>query len=86
MKYEGSCHCGAIAFKVEGDFDTGLDCNCSLCRRRGALLAFYPREALRLSTPEADMGTYSFNKHALQLRFCPACGSTVPNSRARRMS
>ena len=74
MKHAGSCHCGRIAFELEGEVDKAIDCNCSMCRRRGALLAFYPREALRLSTPEADMATYTFNKHALQHRFCPTCG------------
>ena len=74
MKHAGSCHCGRIAFELEGEVDKAMDCNCSMCRRRGALLAFYPREALRLSTPEAGMATYTFNKHALQHRFCPACG------------
>ena len=74
MTHAGSCHCGRIAFELEGEVDKAIDCNCSMCRRRGALLAFYPREALRLSTPEADMATYTFNKHALQHRFCPACG------------
>lgn len=74
MTHAGSCHCGRIAFELEGEVDKAIDCNCSMCRRRGALLAFYPREALRLATPEADMATYTFNKHALQHRFCPACG------------
>ena len=49
MKYEGSCHCGNVAFEVEGEFDSGLDCNCSMCRRRGGLLAFVPRENLVLT-------------------------------------
>jgi hypothetical protein len=74
MKHEGSCHCGRIAFELEGDVGGVIDCNCSMCRRRGGLLAFFPREALRLSTPEADMATYTFNKHALRHHFCPACG------------
>ncbi len=37
MIYEGSCHCGNIAFEVDGEFKQGVDCNCSLCRRRGGL-------------------------------------------------
>ena len=50
MQYEGSCHCGQIAFVVEAaePITDALDCNCSLCRRRGGLLWFGPREALRL--------------------------------------
>ena len=52
MQYEGSCHCGQIAFVVEAaePITDALDCNCSLCRRRGGLLWFGPREALRLTT------------------------------------
>ena len=76
MKHSGSCHCGKIAFELEGDIIEVIDCNCSLCRRRGGLLWFGPREALALLTPEADMSTYSFNKHHLQHRFCAACGTS----------
>lgn len=72
--HEGSCHCGRIAFTLEGDIDEVADCNCSLCRRRGGLLAFFPREALTLKTPETDLGTYTFNSHRLQHHFCPTCG------------
>ena len=72
--HAGSCHCGRIAFTVEGEFDSAIDCNCSMCRRRGSLLAFVPREALVLKTPETEIGTYTFNRHALQHHFCPHCG------------
>jgi len=72
--HEGSCHCGRIAFTLEGDVAEAMDCNCSFCRRRGGLLAFFPREALSLNTPEADMGSYTFNTHRLRHHFCPNCG------------
>lgn len=72
--HEGSCHCGRIAFTVEGDVDEAIECNCSMCRRRGALLAAFPREALKLRTPESDMGAYRFNKGAIDHHFCPNCG------------
>lgn len=74
MTYQGSCHCGRIAFTLEGEVREAMDCNCSMCRRRGGLLAFFPREALTLSTPESDMGTYQFNRHVLEHHFCPTCG------------
>ena len=74
MKHEGSCHCGRIAFEVEGDIDEVYDCNCSMCRKRGGLLAFFPREALTLKTPEDRLGTYRFNKRRIDHHFCPECG------------
>ena len=74
MKYRGSCHCGTIAFEVEGEINSGMACNCSLCERKGSLLWFVPRNSLRLSTPEEDSRVYTFNKHLLKHRFCPTCG------------
>ncbi|UJR79148.1 Glutathione-dependent formaldehyde-activating enzyme [Sandaracinus amylolyticus] len=72
--HQGSCHCGNIAFEVEGTIDRVIDCNCSMCRRRGGLLWFVPRGALRLTTPESALSTYTFNKHAIQHHFCAKCG------------
>ena len=74
MKYRGSCHCGQVAFEVEGTLEGALACNCSMCQRKGSLLWFVPREQLTLLTPDADASTYLFNKHAIRHRFCASCG------------
>lgn len=74
MPYEGRCHCGRVRFEVEGDIDTALSCNCSICRREGSLLWFVPRGAMRLLTPEDAGSAYGFGAHRIQHRFCPVCG------------
>jgi len=74
MLYKGSCHCGKIAFEVEGELNGAMACNCSICLRKGSLLWFVPREKMRLLTPEADMGTYTFRNHVIQHHFCHTCG------------
>ncbi|MDQ8023938.1 MAG: GFA family protein [Moraxellaceae bacterium] len=74
MQYKGSCHCGKVAFEVDGEIDGALSCNCSMCQRRGSLLWFVPREKLRLLTPDDAASTYTFNKHKIRHRFCPDCG------------
>lgn len=74
MKYQGSCHCGRVAFEVEGELQSAMSCNCSICRRKGALLWFVPRERLSLHTPEDQLATYCFNKHVIKHHFCPTCG------------
>jgi len=74
MTQHGSCHCGRIAFEVDGAPESALACNCSICLRKGSLLWFVPRDAFRLTTPEADTSVYTFNKHLLKHRFCPVCG------------
>ena len=74
MRYRGSCHCGQVRFEVEGEVDSGLACNCSMCSRRGSLLWFVPRDKLKLLTDEDAASTYLFNKHVIQHRFCANCG------------
>lgn len=74
MTYQGSCHCGNVEFEVEGNIDEVMECNCSHCSRKGFLLWFSPREQLQLKTPEADLSTYTFNKHEIKHQFCPKCG------------
>ncbi len=74
MKYKGSCHCGKIRFDVEGEITGAMVCNCSMCRRKGALLWFVPRDRMNLLTAEKDLGTYTFNKHVIKHHFCRTCG------------
>jgi len=85
MTHLGSCHCGRIRFEAEGDIDSALSCNCSICQRKGSLLWFVPRSALRLLTPEENASTYLFNQHAIKHRFCPTCG-IHPNGEANAPS
>ena len=73
-KHRGSCHCGTIAFEVEGTIDKAMACNCSICRRKGSLLWFVPSTAMRLLTPEDAASVYEFNHHRIHHRFCPTCG------------
>ena len=74
MIHKGSCHCGRVAFQVEGEIKGAMACNCSMCSRKGSLLWFVPREKLQLQTPEEAASTYLFNKHVIKHRFCPTCG------------
>lgn len=74
MLYTGSCHCGRIAFEVEGELTAVVSCNCSICARKGALLWAVPHGSLRLRTPAEGIGSYTFNRHAIAHRFCPTCG------------
>jgi len=74
MPYRGSCHCGGIAFEVEGELTIAVSCNCSICSRKGALLWAVPHDRLRLLTPGDGMGTYAFGRRTIEHRFCRGCG------------
>jgi hypothetical protein len=74
MLYKGSCHCGRIAFELDGEVTGAVACNCSICSRKGALLWAAPRASLRLLSSEEGLRSYSFNTHAIVHRFCETCG------------
>lgn len=74
MTYRGGCHCGRIAFEVDGDLRKVIDCNCSICAKRGYLHWSVPRDAMRLKTPESNLATYTFKTGTVKHHFCPDCG------------
>lgn len=74
MVQKGSCHCGKVAFEVQGQPGDVIECNCSYCQRKGYLLWFTGRDQVKLLTGEDNLATYTFNRHEIQHKFCPTCG------------
>ena len=76
MAYQGSCHCGAVAFSVDGDVPgKAMSCNCSHCRRKGFLLTFVPADTFRLEKGADALTSYFFYKHNIEHQFCKTCGA-----------
>ena len=38
---QGSCHCGAVRLTLPSAPEKATSCNCSLCRRSGAIFGYY---------------------------------------------
>ena len=74
MLYKGGCKCGAVAFEVEGEIGEVIDCNCSICKPKAYLHWFVPEAQVRMVRRPAELGEFTFNKHALRHRFCNTCG------------
>ena len=72
--YRGSCHCGRVRFEVDAEIDHVRVCDCSICRRRGALIHRVEPEQFRLLTPLEDLALYQFHTHTARDYFCPTCG------------
>ncbi len=75
--YTGSCHCGHIKFSFQHDeIDSGLRCNCSLCRRKGALMSSFilPAAGLRIDAKPGSLGLYQFGNSVAKHYFCKTCG------------
>lgn len=76
MSHEVSCHCGKLALTVnEAEIPAVIECNCSHCQRKGLLLWFVPATHVTFSNDEEAVGTYHFNRHAIDHRFCTTCGA-----------
>ena len=74
MTIRGSCHCGAVAYTLDDDPREAMECNCSICRRKGYLLAFSTPDRFALETPREALTAYTFNQHVIRHLFCRTCG------------
>ena len=73
-QYEGSCHCGAVRYDVKADLSQVMECNCSICSRKGYLLTFVKPEQFSLKSGESSLTDYQFNKKSIHHLFCSTCG------------
>jgi hypothetical protein len=74
QKYEGSCHCGAVRFEVETDFPELTMCDCSICRRKNALMVKVHENSFRLLAGQDSLGEYQFHTKTAHHFFCKNCG------------
>lgn len=72
--YQGSCHCGLITFRVKTDTSFSTSCDCSLCRRRGAIVLRCDEEALEILSGQEHLKLYQFASKEAQHYFCQHCG------------
>ena len=73
----GTCHCGKLSWMFDGMPDSVTACNCTLCRRYGALWIYdYKNERIKLSGP-ATVYARARSNPALEIHFCGACGCVV---------
>lgn len=74
----GTCHCGASSWSLEGDPGSITACNCTLCRRYGALWAYdYEGERIKISGPSSAYTRPGKADPSLEIRFCPTCGCVL---------
>ncbi|MEE4676418.1 GFA family protein [Pseudomonas alliivorans] len=71
-----SCHCGAVVLEL--DLPDGIvdprRCDCSLCRRRGAIVATVAEDGVRVIHGQKMLKLYQFNSRTAEHYFCSRCG------------
>jgi len=75
-KHRASCHCGAVILEL--DLPDGIvdprRCDCSMCRRRGAIVASVPLAGITIVQGAQSLGLYQFNTKTAKHYFCMHCG------------
>lgn len=71
-----SCHCGAVVLELS--LPNGIEkprrCDCSICRRKGAIVGSVPLAGIKILKGEDSLKLYEFNTKTAKHYFCSICG------------
>jgi hypothetical protein len=75
-RHRATCHCGAV--ELELSLPDGIvnprRCDCSMCRRKGAIVASVPLAGIRIVKGADVLRLYQFNTKTAKHYFCSVCG------------
>ena len=74
MKVQGGCHCGQVRFRVTTDLVGILDCNCSICTKKGIVHLIVDLARFELISGADELTEYRFNTGVAVHKFCRTCG------------
>ena len=71
-----NCHCGGVelAVTLSDGLATARRCDCSFCRRRGAVAVSAPLDGIKIVRGAELLSEYSFGTHTARHYFCRICG------------
>ncbi|WP_196160464.1 GFA family protein [Reinekea sp. G2M2-21] len=74
--YQGHCHCGSVTFEVTANepITSGVRCNCSLCRRKAAVMVIVDNVQFKLTGGQDALSEYQWNTKLAHHYFCSKCG------------
>jgi len=75
-KHKATCHCGAVELELTlpGGIVDPRRCDCSICRRKGAIVASVPLSGIRIVKGQDVLKLYQFNTRTAKHFFCSNCG------------
>jgi hypothetical protein len=71
-----TCHCGKVELRIrlKDGLTTMRRCDCSYCRRRGAIAASVRRDDLQIVKGADNLTLYQFGTMTAKHWFCRTCG------------
>ncbi len=73
-RHTGSCHCGAVRFAITSDFPELTKCDCSICRRKNALMVQVHESRFELLAGAESLTEYQWHTRTARHFFCKTCG------------
>jgi hypothetical protein len=74
LPLQGSCHCGAIRLTLPNAPEKATSCNCSLCRRSGAIFGYYVFGTVSVQGHPENTEEYIWGDRTLRNIRCKTCG------------
>ena len=70
------CHCGEVEaeINVTDKLEKVLRCNCSICKRKGAIMSMVKNEDFKIIKGEDKLSLYQFHSKVAKHYFCSNCG------------
>jgi len=70
------CHCGEVEaeINVPDNLEKVLKCNCSICKRKGAIMSMVKNEDFKIIKGEDKLTLYQFHSKIAKHYFCSNCG------------
>ena len=70
------CHCGQVEAEINlsGNFEKLLKCNCSICKRKGAVMSMVKNEDFKIIKGKEKIKLYQFHTNVAKHYFCSNCG------------
>ena len=74
--HNASCHCGSVQMEITlpNGIENPRRCDCSICRRRGAIMASVPLDDIKIVQGAEHLSLYQFNTMTAKHYFCSKCG------------
>lgn len=71
-----SCHCGAVQaeINIKGDLEKTIRCNCSICKKKGAIMSIVNNEDFKIIKGLDKIKLYQFHSKIAKHYFCIECG------------
>ena len=71
------CHCEKVELEInlpEEGFKKLMRCNCSLCKRKGAVMSPVEKEKVKILKGQENLKIYQYHTKVAEHYFCSICG------------